>query len=100
MAGAGRLQPVYGGGITRQHYYKLTGMMAMTELYPSHYQKLAAGCKRIGLSERDIHYYSEHISVDVAHADGWLNNVILPISVKHPAAMTEIYHGALLRLQR
>ncbi len=87
-------------GVTRQHYYKLTGMMAMTELLdPSQYEKLVVGCKRNGLSDRDIHYYSEHISVDVAHADGWLNNVIVPVCARHPAAMAEIYNGAILRLQ-
>ncbi len=60
----------------------------MTELLdPPQYEKLVAGCRRIGLSDRDVHYYAEHITVDIGHADGWLNNVIVPIGKKHPAAM-------------
>ena len=52
----------------------------MTELLdPPQYEKLVAGCRRIGLSDRDVHYYAEHITVDIGHADGWLNNVIVPI---------------------
>jgi hypothetical protein len=44
-----------------------------------------------------VHYYAEHITVDIGHADGWLNNVIVPIGKKHPAAMEEVYFGAALR---
>ncbi|STS82770.1 spermidine/putrescine ABC transporter [Klebsiella pneumoniae] len=40
-----------------------------------------------------------HITVDIGHADGWLNNVIVPIGKKHPAAMEEVFFGAALRLQ-
>lgn len=88
------------GGVNRQHYYKSLGVMAMTELLdPPQYEKLVAGCRRIGLSDRDVHYYAEHITVDIGHADGWLNNVIVPIGKKHPAAMEEVYFGAALRLQ-
>lgn len=88
------------GGVNRQHYYKSLGVMAMTELLdPPQYEKLVAGCRRIGLSERDVHYYAEHITVDIGHADGWLNNVIVPIGKKHPAAMEEVFFGAALRLQ-
>ncbi|HFN0790220.1 TPA: iron-containing redox enzyme family protein [Klebsiella variicola subsp. variicola] len=88
------------GGVTRKHYYKFIGVMAMTEILdPSQYEKLVTGCRRIGLSDRDVHYYSEHITVDIGHADGWLKNVIEPISKKNPDAMSEIYFGAVLRLQ-
>jgi hypothetical protein len=39
------------GGVNRQHYYKSLGVMAMTELLdPPQYEKLVAGCRRIGLS--------------------------------------------------
>ncbi len=41
---------------------------------------------------------AEHITVDIGHADGWLNNVIVPIGKKHPAAMEEVFFGAALRL--
>lgn len=88
------------GGVTRQHYYKFLGAMAITELLdPSQYQKLVEGCRRVGLTDRDVYYYSEHITVDVGHADGWLNNVIVPIARKIPGSLHEVYFGAVLRLQ-
>ncbi len=68
------------GGVNRQTLLQSLGVIAMTELLdPPQYEKLVAGCRRIGLSERDVHYYAEHITVDIGHADGWLNNVIVPI---------------------
>lgn len=78
MAGLAGYNAFMLGGVNRQHYYKSLGVMAMTELLdPPQYEKLVAGCRRIGLSERDVHYYAEHITVDIGHADGWLNNVII-----------------------
>jgi hypothetical protein len=87
------------GGVNRQHYYKSLGVMAMTEPRPAAVSKLVTGCRRIGLTDRDVHYYAEHITVDIGHADGWLNNVIVPIGNKNLAAMEEVYLGAALRLQ-
>ncbi|MCD7075713.1 iron-containing redox enzyme family protein [Klebsiella quasipneumoniae] len=88
------------GGVTRRHYYKLVGMMAMTELLdPSQYKKLVNGSHRLGLSERDVYYYAEHIRVDIGHADGWLNKVIEPVARRNPESLEEIYFGAQLRLQ-
>ena len=87
------------GGVNRQHYYKSLGVMAMTRLLdPPQYEKLVAGCRRIGLSERDVHYYAEHITVDIGHADGWLNNVIVPIG-KNIRRRWRRFFGAALRLQ-
>lgn len=88
------------GGINRQHYFKLVGAMAMTELLdPPQYSKLVAGARRIGISDKNIYYYSEHIEIDVDHADGWLNKVIQPLIDFEPASLNEIYTGALLRLE-
>ncbi|EMP6397077.1 iron-containing redox enzyme family protein [Pluralibacter gergoviae] len=88
------------GGVNRQHYFKLVGAMAMTELLdPPQYSKLVAGARRIGISDKHIYYYSEHIEIDVDHADGWLNKVIQPLIDFEPASRNEIYTGALLRLE-
>lgn len=88
------------GSVNRKHYFKAIGVMAMTELLdPPQYEKLVKGCHRIGLTDRDVHYYTEHIEIDIVHADGWLNNVIKPIVKKTPAAIREVYLGSVLRLQ-
>lgn len=88
------------GATQRQHYYKSIGAMAMTELLdPPQYTKLVKGIKRLGIDEKHALYYTEHIEIDVDHADGWLNNVISPLMVNNPDAAQEILKGAMLRLQ-
>jgi len=88
------------GSVNRRHYYKLLGVMAMTEvLDPPQYEKLVKGCLRLGLIERDVKYYTEHITIDIKHGDDWLYNVIDVIAEKDPATRQEFYMGSLLRLR-
>lgn len=88
------------GATHRQHYYKSIGAMAMTELLdPPQYTKLVRGIKRIGMDEKHALYYTEHIEIDIDHADGWLNKVIKPLVKSNPSAAQDILYGAMLRLQ-
>ncbi|EOV8970239.1 iron-containing redox enzyme family protein [Cronobacter turicensis] len=88
------------GSVNRKHYYKLLGVMAMTEvLDPPQYEKLVNGCLRLGLISRDVKYYTEHITIDIKHGDDWLYNVIDVIAERDPATRKEFYLGSLLRLR-
>lgn len=88
------------GSINRCHYYKLLGIMAMTEILdPPQYQKFVNGCKRLGLFDKDVHYYNEHITIDIKHGDDWLQKVINVIVEKYPESRKEFYIGSLLRLK-
>ncbi|ELW9553201.1 iron-containing redox enzyme family protein [Klebsiella aerogenes] len=88
------------GSVNRKHYYKLLGVMAMTEvLDPPQYEKLVKGCIRLGLVDRDVKYYTEHITIDIKHGDDWLYNVIDVIANKYPETRKEFYIGSLLRLR-
>lgn len=88
------------GATNRQYYYNSIGAMAMTELLdPPQYTKLVKGINRLGINENHALYYTEHIDVDVLHADGWLNNVIAPLVQDKPEALEGIFAGAMLRLQ-
>ncbi|AIY41774.1 hypothetical protein LT85_2616 [Collimonas arenae] len=86
--------------LQRKHYFKAIGIMAITELLdPRQYEKLVHGCHRIGLGkDGEVDYYKEHISIDIVHAQGWLENVIVPLDAKYPEARGEILQGAMLRL--
>jgi len=86
--------------VNRKHYFKLLGIMSMTELLdPSQYEKLARGCRRVGLGgANELDYYDEHVTIDVVHAEGWLSNVIVPIVDETPSASEQILLGAALRL--
>lgn len=88
------------GAINRRHYYKLLGVMAMTEvLDPPQYQKLVKGCERLKLMDRDVLYYTEHITIDIKHGEDWLQKVINTIVKQYPNSRKEFYLGSLLRLQ-
>ena len=88
------------GSINRSHYYKLLGVMAMTEvLDPPQYSKLVKGCTRLGLIDKDFHYYSEHITIDIKHGEDWLYKVINVITEQYPDSKYEFYCGSLLRLK-
>lgn len=88
------------GSVNRSHYYKLLGVMAMTELLdPPQYTKLVNGCTRLGLTDKDVHYYSEHITIDIKHGEDWLYRVIKVITDQYPDSKKEFYLGSVLRLQ-
>lgn len=88
-------------GLNRQHNFKSLGVMAMTELLdPKQYEKLARGCRRLGLgSDGELDYYDEHVTIDVVHGEGWLRNVIAPIVTRHPQALRDVLIGAQWRLR-
>jgi pyrroloquinoline quinone (PQQ) biosynthesis protein C len=87
--------------LNRKHYFKLVGIMSMTELLdPSQYEKLARGCRRVGLGvDNQLEYYDEHVVIDVVHGEGWLNNVVAPLLEKTPSCGVEIVAGAFYRLE-
>lgn len=85
--------------VNRQHYFKLLGVMAATELLdPPQYRKLIGGCRRLGLGPSTTRYYDEHITVDDVHGEGWLDNVIRPLMQREPRAMSDVWAGCMLRL--
>ncbi|CAJ4417812.1 putative ABC-type spermidine/putrescine transport protein [Burkholderia pseudomallei] len=85
--------------LNRQHYFKLLGVMAATELLdPPQYRKLIAGCRRLGIGPASTAYYDEHASIDEVHGEGWLEHVIRPVVEREPGAMREVLLGCMLRL--
>ena len=79
---------------------KYFGLLAATEMLdPSHYHKLLIGINRI-LKEKkvDYSYYNEHELIDVEHASGWLNKVIIPELEKSPHKLNDFWVGFYLRL--
>ena len=79
---------------------KYFGLLAATEMLdPSHYHKLIQGINRIVDDKKiDISYYTEHETIDVVHADGWLRKVVIPELDKRPAMTREFWLGFYMRL--
>ncbi len=79
---------------------KYYGLLAATEMLdPPHYHQLIQGMARLMPREKwDRTYYIEHEIIDVDHANGWLNKVILPELSKRPDKITDFWLGFYLRL--
>lgn len=79
---------------------KYFGMLAATEMLdPLHYGKLIQGIKRLYKNEKiDFSYYTEHESIDIEHAKGWLANVVIPELAIKPEKTQEFWLGFYMRL--
>lgn len=87
-------------GLRRANLYKYMGCMAATEILdPPQYNKLLAGANRIGLDKDvDLAYYSEHSTIDIVHAAGWLDNVMVPLAEGSKEIERDMLLGVLMRL--
>lgn len=75
------------------------GMLQVTELMaPGRLERQIEGWRRAGLSDDDMKYVLIHVTVDVEHAEGWLNHVIAPLAATRPDMLPEVAIGMLRRL--
>ncbi|WP_067450464.1 iron-containing redox enzyme family protein [Actinomadura macra] len=75
------------------------GMLMATELVvPGRIDRQIDGWRRLGLTDQEMHYLREHVTVDVEHAQGWLDNVVIPIAEDRPDLMPDMAIGVLRRL--
>ncbi|MEO6701674.1 MAG: iron-containing redox enzyme family protein [Jatrophihabitantaceae bacterium] len=75
------------------------GMLLATELVvPGRIDRQIDGWRRHGLTDEDMHYLREHVTVDVEHAQGWLDHVVVPLAASRPDLLHEVGIGVLRRL--
>lgn len=78
---------------------QLIGMMLATELViPGRFEYLIAAWRRLGFKDETLTYLIEHTTVDVVHAQDWLNIVVMDVLQANPATMADIVYGVCLRL--
>jgi hypothetical protein len=84
----------------RKNQFRSLGALGAAEMMdPDQYAKVLAGCRRVGLEDADrLAYYAGHAEMDIAHGDGWCDNVLLPLVAKYPDRRGEIVEGALIRM--
>lgn len=83
----------------RKKLAQAIGMMLATELMvPGRIDYQLEGWRRVGVSDRALTYLIEHTSVDVEHAHGWMENVVLPMLRDNPDTMKDIVFGVQRRL--
>ncbi|KUL36298.1 hypothetical protein ADL22_24835 [Streptomyces sp. NRRL F-4489] len=75
------------------------GMLLATELVvPGRIDRQIDGWRRVGLTDPEMHYLREHVTVDVEHAQGWLDHVVVPLARTRPDLLPEIALGVMRRL--
>src|SRR5882724_2333391 len=75
------------------------GMLQATELVvPGRLERQIEGWRRVGLIDQEMVYLLEHVTVDVEHAEGWLNHVIAPLAAERPDMLLEVGIGIMRRL--
>lgn len=76
------------------------GMMLATELMvPGRLDRQISGWRRVGWPEEAMQYLLVHVVVDVEHAHGWMNEVVLPLLQDTPHLMNDIVFGMARRLE-
>lgn len=75
------------------------GMLLATELVvPGRIDRQIDGWRRVGLVDEEMRYLLEHVTIDVEHAQGWLDNVVVPLAAHRPDLLPEVAIGVLRRL--
>jgi hypothetical protein len=84
----------------RKNQFRSLGALGAAEMMdPDQYRKVLAGCRRVGLEDdTKLAYYAGHAEMDVAHGDGWCDNVLVPLVQRYPERRHEIVEGALMRM--
>jgi hypothetical protein len=76
------------------------GALGVIELTaPGRSAHVAAGLRRIGLSQSERQYFDLHAVLDIKHSEAWNREAIGPLVAEDPRRATAIAEGALIRLR-
>jgi hypothetical protein len=84
----------------RRYAWHAIGALGVIELTaPGRSADVAAGLRRIGLSERERRYFDLHAHLDIKHSEDWNREALRPLVAEDPRRATAIAEGALIRLR-
>lgn len=105
MSSAMLLQSIVSGNVSsclalsRRHYFKAVGYFGVTEyLAPRRFKHVIKAWERNNMPAHGIEYHKLHVYIDTEHANGWFNNVVVPLVDQDPRIGREIAIGALIRI--
>ena len=85
---------------TRRYAWHSVGALGVIELTaPGRSALVAAGLRRIGLSERERRYFDLHAVLDIKHSADWNREALRPAVEEDPQRAAMIAEGALIRLR-
>ena len=84
----------------RRNYFRSLGNIGSGEFMdPAQAARIVRGCHRVGFNdEQALSYYLGHVETDVAHGDGWMAHVMLPLLKRRPEARYDMVLGAEMRM--
>ena len=85
---------------TRRYAWHSVGALGVIELTaPGRSACVAAGLRRIGLSDRERRYFDLHAVLDVKHSEDWNREALRPLVAEDSRRAIAIAEGALIRLR-
>ncbi|WP_342380358.1 iron-containing redox enzyme family protein [Myxococcus stipitatus] len=85
--------------MNRSRLTEILGALLATEtMIPGRFEWQIQGWRRVGMADKPLAYHLEHTTVDVEHANAWMDEIIIPLLARNPAAMPELVLGIMLRL--
>jgi hypothetical protein len=83
----------------RNYAWHSVGALGVIELTaPGRSACVAAGLRRIGLSDRERRYFDLHAVLDIKHSQDWNREALRPLVADDSRRATAIAEGALMRL--
>lgn len=85
---------------TRRYAWLSVGALGVIELTaPDRSACVAAGLRRLGLSDRERRYLDLHAHLDVKHSEAWNREALRPLVEEDPRRAPAMAEGALIRLR-
>jgi len=85
---------------TRRYAWLSVGALGVIELTaPDRSACVAAGLRRLGLSDRERRYFDLHAHLDVKHSEAWNREALRPLVEEDPRRAPAMAEGALIRLR-
>jgi hypothetical protein len=84
--------------IPRRNAFRAQGTLGAVELLaPQRCTRVVHGAIRVGMKKKAVVYYGAHAIIDIGHAEGWLEHVVVPQVASHAASRVGIAEGLIAR---
>jgi hypothetical protein len=84
--------------IPRRNAFRAQGTLGAVELLaPQRCTRVVHGALRVGMKKKAVVYYGAHAIIDIGHAEGWLEHVVVPQVASHALSRVGIAEGLIAR---
>lgn len=84
--------------IARRNGFRAQGTLGAVELLaPQRCTRVVHGALRVGLKKKAVVYYGAHAIIDIGHAEGWLDHVVVPQVANFSPSRIGIAEGLITR---